>query len=239
MNEPAQENIPDPAGIKRRDENNQTWGWDGSSGAVNNRPRLSNLLTSGDALSNASSYVQMVFLQLFPQQYLNDVILQETNKSLERQLTVGELLCRYFGIWLVLVKSCPGRMSHSVYWSNAFQQQLRAKKFESKFVHTQKLIFHQGKVVIPTSLIHPIITWFHHNLNHPGVTSRTFFETIHMHFNHHQHGGLHQKVKDHVSACSICKLLLMTSSHEKASSFAMQQQDRMQTKRAFFLVAAV
>ena len=116
-NEPAQENIPDPAGIRTRDENNQTWGWDGvckriSSGAVNNRPRLLHL--SGDALSNAS-YVQM-FLQLFPQKYLNDVLLQETNKILERQLTVGELL-RYFGIWLVLVKSCPGRMSHSEYWS--------------------------------------------------------------------------------------------------------------------------
>lgn len=73
------------------------------------------------------------------------------------------------------------------------------ESYAERFVHNISLVFYKDKVAIPTTLVHPIIQWYHDNLNHPGIT-RTF-ETINMHFTYK---GLKDLVKQHVSSCAIC-----------------------------------
>jgi len=84
---------------------------------------------------------------------------------------------------------------------NQLQQMLREKpkQFESKYVNNVPLVFNKGKVVLPYPLIEQVITWYHNNLNHPGI-NRTF-ETINMHFTCR---GLKRLVQEHVSACPVC-----------------------------------
>ena len=84
---------------------------------------------------------------------------------------------------------------------NALDQMVRreVEKFDIKYVNDTRIIFYRNKVVIPSSLVLPIITWYHNNLNHPGI-NRTY-ETINMHFTCK---GLKNTVRDHVLSCSTC-----------------------------------
>lgn len=75
----------------------------------------------------------------------------------------------------------------------------KPKQFAFKYVNNTRLIFHKNKVVLPTSLINSVISWYHDNLNHPGI-NRTY-ETINMHFTCR---GLKRFVQKHVSACPVC-----------------------------------
>ena len=72
-------------------------------------------------------------------------------------------------------------------------------KYTKRFVNNIQLSFHDNRIIIPISLVQPIITWYHNNLNHPGI-ARTF-ETINMHFTHPK---LRHLVQQHVSSCPIC-----------------------------------
>jgi len=69
----------------------------------------------------------------------------------------------------------------------------------TKYVNGNQLSFINNKVVLPSSLITPIITWYHTNLNHPGV-NRTY-ETINQHFTCK---GLKNIVHKYVASCPIC-----------------------------------
>ena len=42
--------------------------------------------------------------------------------------------------------------------------------FNKQVVHDIQLVFYRNKIVIPNTLVKPIITWYHVNLNHPGST---------------------------------------------------------------------
>jgi len=75
----------------------------------------------------------------------------------------------------------------------------KPKEFDTKYVNNTCLVFHNNKVVLPQSLVASVITWYHNNLNHPGI-NRTF-ETINMHFTYK---GLKRLVQDHVASCPIC-----------------------------------
>ncbi len=69
----------------------------------------------------------------------------------------------------------------------------------TKYVNGNQLSFINNKVVLPSSLIAPIITWYHTNLNRPGV-NRTY-ETINQHFTCK---GLKNIVHKYVASCQIC-----------------------------------
>ena len=71
--------------------------------------------------------------------------------------------------------------------------------FQKQVVHGVQLVFYRNKIIIPATLVKPIINWYHVNLNHPGST-RTF-ETINAHFTCKH---LQKFVNQHVSQCIIC-----------------------------------
>ena len=64
---------------------------------------------------------------------------------------------------------------------------------------TSSLIFYNDKIVIPTSLVPHIISWYHNNLLHPGI-QRTC-KTIQSHFHIK---NLSEKVAKFIAACPIC-----------------------------------
>ena len=78
--------------------------------------------------------------------------------------------------------------------------QQHSSLFKIKYINNYQLVFQKNKIYIPSSLLSPIVTWYHDNLNHPG-TVRTF-NTISMHFTHPR---LRKFVTEHVSSCIICQ----------------------------------
>ena len=104
-NDPAPENIPDNQPLPNT---NQTWGCTGmdyraQANVMNVNPnlehRLSDLQPDLDSLTLAS-----LFMTFFPTNFLFDVILKATNKTLngeQKEITKGELL-RFIGIWLFM-----------------------------------------------------------------------------------------------------------------------------------------
>ena len=66
-------------------------------------------------------------------------------------------------------------------------------------MHGVQLVFYRNKIIIPATLVKPIINWYYANLNHPGFTQ--IFETINAHFTCKH---LQKFVNQHVSQCIIC-----------------------------------
>jgi len=73
-------------------------------------------------------------------------------------------------------------ISHHQTRDNMLKQSMIAnpKPYQTKFVNNTKLLFFKNKVVLPSSLVQSVVSWYHDNLNHPGI-QRTF-EMINMHF---------------------------------------------------------
>ena len=59
---------------------------------------------------------------------------------------------------------------------NQFVDQ-KHQNYETKFINNIPLIFHNGKIALPSTLVRPIITWYHVNLTHPGI-NRTLIQSI-------------------------------------------------------------
>ncbi|KAG7340602.1 transposase IS4 [Nitzschia inconspicua] len=98
--DPALENIPVP-GETVNDQ--QTWGWGGRChrnvfGATDDMPKLNQLTDSESKLVTILS----LFLCLFPATYLDEVLLAEINRNLDkekaRRIGLGEFL-RFLGLW--------------------------------------------------------------------------------------------------------------------------------------------
>ncbi|KAG7359040.1 transposase IS4 [Nitzschia inconspicua] len=98
--DPAPENIPVP-GETLNDQ--QTWGWGGRChrkvfGAADDKPKLIQLTDSESKLMTILS----LFLCLFPATYLDEVLLAEINRNLDkekaRRIGLGEFL-RFLGLW--------------------------------------------------------------------------------------------------------------------------------------------
>ena len=68
-----------------------------------------------------------------------------------------------------------------------------------KYVNDIGIIFCKNRIVLPPSIVQSVISWYHDNLNHPGIL-RTL-ETIKMHFTAKK---LRHLVEKHVSCCPIC-----------------------------------
>ena len=80
--------------------------------------------------------------------------------------------------------------------------QKRLKKnpmMDKRFVNNVPLIFFNNKVVLPPSILQPVVSWYHDNLNHPGIC-RTF-ETININF---AAKCLCCLVEKYVLSCPIC-----------------------------------
>ena len=56
-----------------------------------------------------------VFLKLFPSQWLKDVVLDQTKKRFDRELTWGEFL-HYLGLWF-LMSSVGGGFKKKDFWN--------------------------------------------------------------------------------------------------------------------------
>jgi len=92
-------------------------------------------------------------------------------------------------------------ISHHQTKDNMLKQSMTAnpKLYQTKFVNNTKLLFFKKKAVLPSSLVQSVVSWYHDNLNHPGI-QRTF-ETINVHFTCK---GRRRMVETHVSSCAIC-----------------------------------
>jgi len=92
-------------------------------------------------------------------------------------------------------------ISHHQTRDNMLKQSMIAnpKSYQTKFVNNTKLLFFKNTVVLPSSLVQSVVSWYHDNLNHLGI-QRTF-KTINMHFTCK---GLRRIVETHVSSCAIC-----------------------------------
>ena len=105
-NDPAPENIPNDDGEEQNV--NQSWGWNGidprSSGQFfDHGAKLNHGLGEISPDAPPDTLVAL-FLTLFPREYLEMVLLAETNKTIEDQegeITFGELL-RCIGLWFFL-----------------------------------------------------------------------------------------------------------------------------------------
>ena len=103
-NEPAPENIPSPQDNASQHNSilSGDWGHDGicfrrQLNVLNQKARLH---FDMDVDSGSDINLQL-FEGLFPTEYLQHVVLVETNKKLEESLTYGELL-RWIGVWVLM-----------------------------------------------------------------------------------------------------------------------------------------
>ena len=77
-------------------------------------------------------------------------------------------------------------------------QNLRHQQpYSVRQVHGSELIFFHEKIALPSTLVDPIIEWYHQILNHPGVT-RTY-ETI---FPHFYYRGMRNLIRHLIKSCS-------------------------------------
>ena len=76
-----------------------------------------------------------------------------------------------------------------------------SQRYSRRFINELPLIFYDDKIVIPSTLVEPILHWYHTNLNHPGA-DRTFL-SISEHF---YCNGLRRVVDNHVRSCPVCLL---------------------------------
>ena len=105
-NEPAPENIPTNETLG---ETNQQWGWDGidqrnRSNFFDVSPVLQHRLPNLCRNTICGNAIVHLFLILFPRRFLEEMVLESTNKNLQEdcsEITFGELL-RFIGLWFFL-----------------------------------------------------------------------------------------------------------------------------------------
>jgi hypothetical protein len=104
-NDPAPENIPGVEGETVPDA--QPWGWNGicyrKSTGVADHPAKMNVCNDVD-LKNMT--MLNMFLFFFPSQFLQDILLLQLNKSLQKQKErpcgIGEFFIQFIGLWFYM-----------------------------------------------------------------------------------------------------------------------------------------
>eukprot|EP00804_Cyclotella_cryptica_P001372 CCRYP_014132-RA/>CCRYP_014132-RA protein AED:0.33 eAED:0.48 QI:0/0/0/1/1/1/2/0/616 len=75
------------------------------------------------------------------------------------------------------------------------------KGYSTQLVENIKVLCNDGKLVIPKSLQHRAVAWFHHYLQHPGTTRLEETLRLSMYWK-----GLRTTVQSHVKKCHSCKV---------------------------------
>eukprot|EP00804_Cyclotella_cryptica_P030711 CCRYP_009130-RA/>CCRYP_009130-RA protein AED:0.41 eAED:0.41 QI:0/0/0/1/0/0/3/0/317 len=75
------------------------------------------------------------------------------------------------------------------------------KGYSTHLVENIKVLCKDGKMVIPNSLQHRAVAWFHHYLQHPGT--KRLKETLHLSM---YWKGLRTTVQSHVKKCHSCQV---------------------------------
>eukprot|EP00804_Cyclotella_cryptica_P023410 CCRYP_000514-RA/>CCRYP_000514-RA protein AED:0.67 eAED:0.21 QI:0/0/0/1/1/1/2/0/241 len=75
------------------------------------------------------------------------------------------------------------------------------KSYSTQLVENIKVLCKDGKMVIPKSLQHCAVAWFHHYLQHPGT--KRLEETLHLSM---YWKGLRTTVLSHVKKCHSCQV---------------------------------
>ena len=57
-----------------------------------------------------------MFLIFFPKEFIKTVVVVETSKECEKEITLGKFL-RFIGIWLAITRSSPGNLNRESFWS--------------------------------------------------------------------------------------------------------------------------
>ena len=131
-NNPAPENIPENGGKAHNNtNNNQTLRWKGADqraifGAENSKPKFPGLDTT---FWEVVSFTR-VFQLLFSRPLIENVILAETNKKLDKKITLGEFL-QFIGIWLMITYASPGDLSRKEFWSSKKTQEKEGHHLDS------------------------------------------------------------------------------------------------------------
>ena len=81
-------------------------------GATDDAPRMNTL--KGLSLKFVTCVI--MFLTFFPRTFLEDIILVQTNKQLDHEMTFGEFLW-WIGVWFIISKNLPGNLNRREFWS--------------------------------------------------------------------------------------------------------------------------
>ena len=76
---------------------------------------------------------------------------------------------------------------------------IKGNNYIVRKLHGSELKYYKDKIVLPQSLVRPVIEWYHHNLNHTGAT-RTF-KTINGHF---YFPNMERIINKFVEECNTC-----------------------------------
>eukprot|EP00804_Cyclotella_cryptica_P013500 CCRYP_017224-RA/>CCRYP_017224-RA protein AED:0.45 eAED:0.45 QI:3/-1/0/1/-1/0/1/0/112 len=80
-------------------------------------------------------------------------------------------------------------------------ESLLNKGYSTQLVENIKILCKDGKMVIPKSLQHRAVAWFHHYLQHPGTTRLEETLRLSMYWK-----GLRTTVQSHVKKCHSCQV---------------------------------
>eukprot|EP00804_Cyclotella_cryptica_P004887 CCRYP_004939-RA/>CCRYP_004939-RA protein AED:0.40 eAED:0.34 QI:0/0/0/1/1/1/2/0/530 len=80
-------------------------------------------------------------------------------------------------------------------------ESLLNKGYSTQLVENIKVLCKEGKMVIPKSLQHRAVAWFHHYLQHPGTTRLEETLRLSMYWK-----GLRTTVQSHVKKCHSCQV---------------------------------
>ena len=78
---------------------------------------------------------------------------------------------------------------------------LKTQGYSTQLVENTKVLCKDGKMVIPKSLQHRAVAWFHHYLQHPGTKRLEETLRLLMYWK-----GLRTKVQSHVKKCHSCQV---------------------------------
>eukprot|EP00804_Cyclotella_cryptica_P013077 CCRYP_002371-RA/>CCRYP_002371-RA protein AED:0.45 eAED:0.46 QI:0/0/0/1/0/0/2/0/165 len=80
-------------------------------------------------------------------------------------------------------------------------ESLLNKGYSTQLVENIEVLCKEGKMVIPTSLQHRAVAWFHHYLQHPGQKRLEETLSLSMYWK-----GLRTTVQSHVKKCHSCQV---------------------------------
>ncbi len=82
----------------------------------------------------------------------------------------------------------------------ALQQQIKSSKLVDQLIENTIVLCKEGKLVIPKTLQHKAVAWYHHYLQHPGHTCLE--ETLRsvMYWK-----GMRNLIRSHTKTCKTCQ----------------------------------
>ncbi len=83
----------------------------------------------------------------------------------------------------------------------ALQQQIKLSKLVDQLIENTIVLCKEGKLVIPKTLQHKAVAWYHHYLQHPGHTRLEDTLRAVMYWK-----GMRNLIRSHTKTCKTCQV---------------------------------